>query len=127
MLTELYATGLIRGGLSIVEMEGTITPKWAKVLGLGKAETDQLSRAMKSARQQLGPHELANSRAEMLPDGRMVITVQPFAEGAEIYDELLGAFRDVLGPERFQVFGAFGLEHLEDNLNQLGIGKRVSR
>lgn len=125
VLTALHGSGLIRGGLSIVETEGTIQPKWAKVLGLDQPETDRLNRAVAVARGQLGRHDLANSRAEILPDGRVVITVLPFAEGAAIYDEMLGAFRDVLGPERFQVFAAFGLEPLEDTLNQLGVGKRV--
>jgi RNA polymerase sigma factor (sigma-70 family) len=125
VLTDLHGSGLIRGGISIVEVEGTIEPKWANVLGLDQRETDRLNRAVAMARARLGRHELANSRAEVLPDGRVVITVQPFAEGAGIYDELVGAFRDVLGPERFQVFAAFGLEPLEDTLNQLGVGKRV--
>ena len=125
VLTELHGSGLIRGGLNIVEVEGTIEPKWAKVLGLSRPDTDRLNQAVAVAREQLGRHELANSRAEMLPDGRIIITVHPFAEGATIYDEMLGSFRSVLGPERFQVFAAFGLEPLEDNLNQLGVGKRV--
>lgn len=125
VLTELGSSGIIRAGLGIVEVEGTISPLWAEAIGLKPIESARLAAAVATARQQLGRHDLANSGAEIQPDGRLIITVQPYPEGAAIYDELLGTFRATLGPERFQVFARFGLEGLEDNLTQLGLGKKI--
>lgn len=125
VLAQLGSKGIVRTGLSIVEVEGTIEPRWADALGLTAADTGQLAVAIAKARAELGRHDLANSRAELQPDGRLVITVQPYSDGAAIYDELLSTFRGVLGSERFSIFATFGMEHLEDHLHQLGIGKKV--
>lgn len=124
-LVRLQREGIIRSAATMVDVEGRMGENWATVLGLDPAERKQLDAVLSKARTQLGFLELANSQAELLPDGRLSITVRPFTEGAAVHDEIVTTFRSVLGAERYEVFLGFAMKDLEDRFTQLGLGTRV--
>jgi hypothetical protein len=125
MMVDLEKRGLMRRGLGMIEVEGRIQQPWIEVFNLSPAETDAVNGALASARQRIGKLELKYASAKVENPGRLVITVQPFVDGAGVYDELLRSLAQVLGPERYPAFAALGLKEVEDHLNLLGMGTRT--
>lgn len=125
LLADLQRKGVMRTGLSVIEVEGRIQPKWAKLFSLTPAEQTRLTEAIAAARQQMGAKELAYATVKREEAGKLVITVAPFAEGAEIYDRLMETCAQVLGPERYPAFSTLGLKALEDSLRGLGVMKQT--
>jgi hypothetical protein len=125
LMADLQRRGLMRGALTVIEVEGKFQPSWAEIFALTPSEVDRLNRSIAVARQKIGDYEVANATVRTDDKGNIVITVQPFIEGAAIYDELVRTFSEVLGPDRYAAFAALGLKDLEDRLNLLGVGKRT--
>ncbi len=113
-------------------MEGyQLTPAFVKLFDLQPTEVNRLNRVVNEVRSKVEALAVANAQAELSPDGSRLIVQIPSlpAESSALYNEVLQAFNEALGPERsaqFQTlagshldaaFGGFGLDPVKYEIN----------
>ncbi len=100
-----------------------VGPQVIGFFDLTPAETATLNAAVVRAAQRMA--ELADQHASGRVDeatGKLIVDVPAYPEdGGHVFDELLGQFRAVLGPERFAYFDSLFGDNLERNYDGFGI------
>ena len=102
-----------------------LSEDFASLFALTPSERDTLQLALNNARKQIGELAVANASVSRTADGRVVIDVKPFEQGADIYDKLLDVFAQTLGPERNSAFLALGTSEIESEFHQFGGERRI--
>jgi RNA polymerase sigma factor (sigma-70 family) len=126
-LADLHSQGLVRPVRDFVGVEGVLDAQWAEVYGLSPTDVVRLNEVLKSARRKIETLELENASVSKDPNGAVVIHVEPFSEGAPIYDRVVSEFESVLGAERYPAFVELGLTQVEQSLRLLGVGRQTFR
>ena len=95
----------------------------AILLGMTPSEYDRLNEALQQTKQhydELAVHAAAN---HVGADGKTLEVTVPSlgADGDSLYTSLLNTFREVLGPERFQVFNAVAGEGFDTSFDRFGL------
>ena len=95
----------------------------AFILGLTPGEIDQLNAALARTKRDLDDLALRNATAQTSADGKTLIVTVPSAptESSRIYDELLAALSNVLGPERLQLFKEISGDGFDHSFDQFGL------
>jgi len=100
-----------------------VGPQLVGFFDLTPAETATLNAAVARAAQRMA--ELSHLHASGKVDettGKLIVDVAAFPEeGGRVYDELLGQFRSVLGPERFAYFGTFFGDNFDRSYDSFGL------
>jgi len=116
----LRNVGMLATGTALVA--DRVGPQLIGFFDLTPAETATLNAAVARAAQRIA--ELSDLHASCKVDetkGRLVVDVPAFPdEGGRVYDELVGQFRSVLGPERFAYFNALFGESFDQNYDGFG-------
>lgn len=102
-----------------------LDPVFVRFFNLTPAEAGRLAGSIKLAQAQYDSMVDAAATGGVSDDGKtLTVTVPSFpAEGGAIHDELLGAFEQVLGPDRFALFNVVTRDQFEQSFNQFGLGK----
>lgn len=116
----LRNAGMLTTGTALVS--DRVGPQLIGFFDLTPAETATLNAAVARAAQRIA--ELSDLHASCKVDetkGRLVVDVPAFPdEGGRVYDELLGQFRSVLGPERFAYFGTLFGDSFDQSFDSFG-------
>ncbi len=116
----LRKAGMVATGMALVS--DRVGPQLIGFFDLTPAETATLNAAVARAAQRIA--ELADLHASGKVDattGKLIVEVAAFPdEGGHVYDELLGQFRSVLGPERFAYFGTLFGDSFDQNFEGFG-------
>jgi hypothetical protein len=109
------------GSVDVFQLDH-LNPSFVDAYGLNPDEIRSLEGAVKAAKDRLAAIAIASAQQVSAPgDAKLVITVAPNpAEGGPVYDKLLGAFSQVMGPERMDAFnqlsaGSFDGSSLDDS------------
>lgn len=112
---------MISSGVALAANQ--VGPQVIGFFDLTPAETATLNAAVARAAQRMA--ELADQHASGRVDEatrKLIVEVPAYPEdGGRVYDELLGQFRAVLGPERFTYFDPLFGDNLERNYDGFGI------
>jgi len=116
----LRKAGMVATGMALVS--DRVGPQLIGFFDLTPAETATLNAAVARAAQRIA--ELSDLHASGKVDattGKLIVEVAAFPdEGGHVYDELLGQFRSVLGPERFTYFDTIFGDGFDQNYDGFG-------
>lgn len=116
----LRKAGMVATGMALVSDQ--VGPQMIGFFDLTPAETATLDAAVARAAKRMA--ELADLHASGKEDettGKLIVDVAAFPdEGGRVYDELLGQFRLVLGPERFAYFGTLFGDSFDQSYDGFG-------
>ena len=105
--------------------QNRVNPHFAQFFELTPDETNRLSAAVAQAAQRM--EDLADLHAVGNLDaaaGKLTVNVTAFpAEGGIVYNELLGQFQTVLGPERFAYFNIFFGDTFDQSFDGFGLNQ----
>jgi hypothetical protein len=105
--------------------DGKLTDTMGTLFGLNGSERVSLQFALDDACQRLGKLERENAAVTRGDDGSVIIAIEPFAtSGGAVYDDLMRAFAQTLGAERYAAFARLGAEQVERALGDLGAAVR---
>ena len=122
--TDLKKQNLVMvGGPLVFPHDGKITETFVKLFGLSPQEKATLQESIDAGRRRIEALALANTTAEV-GKNNVVVATKPFEGGAEIYDAVLDAFAQTLGPERNAAFLAMGADQLGGAFGQFGAEER---
>ena len=95
----------------------------AMELGLAPAEVEQLNAALRRTQRDLDELALRTATAQTSADGKKLTVMVPSspAESSRIYDELLAAVTNVLGPERLKLFREISGDGFDRSFDQFGL------
>lgn len=126
VLVEFQQEKMVRPALTFFDREGKLNDSFASLFALTPDERARLERSVQDARQKLAELEHSNSKLSRDEKGNFVVAVQPFpAEGGKVYDEVMQAFSNVLGPDRNDAFRKIGAEQFEITLGRFGAAERT--
>jgi hypothetical protein len=121
MLRDLKKRQLATIRLPVVYNNGKLSDGFAELFALAPSEVEALKSGIAEAHSEIG--RLSQSHASITQQGNsVVVTVQPFEGGADVYDRLMDSFERTLGPDRYaalielhtdelpRVFSGFGAE-----------------
>lgn len=116
----LRKAGMVATGMALVS--DRVGQQLIGFFDLTPAETATLNVAVARAAQRIA--ELADLHASGKVDattGKLIVEVAAFPdEGGHVYDELLGQFRSVLGPERFAYFDTLFGDSFDQSFDSFG-------
>jgi RNA polymerase sigma factor (sigma-70 family) len=119
-MADLQKRGVLNAKMTLVSPTGGIAKDFVDLFGLTPAEQAALQQALDRARAQLANLQLANATLSRNDQGQYVIAVKPFTEGSGIYDQVLDAFGNTLGPDRNAAFLTLEADQLEKVLGHFG-------
>jgi len=126
VLVEFQKGKMVRPSLTFFDRQGRLNDSFASLFALTPAERARLEESVHDARQKLAKLEHSNSKVSRDEKGNFVVAVQPFpAEGGKVYDEVMQAFSNVLGPDRNDAFRTIGAEQFEITLGRFGAAERT--
>jgi hypothetical protein len=125
-LAALKKKKLADSHVAVLAASGEIDSAFAALFELKPAERDVLQRTVTQSKEELAELERQHATVSRDPDGKVTIVVPAFAaEGGNVYDEMMGAFRQTLGPDRYAAFVTLGAEQLEKALANFGAQERT--
>jgi RNA polymerase sigma factor (sigma-70 family) len=119
-MADLQKRGVLNAKMTLVSKTGQLGNDFVDLFGLTPTEQATLQQALDRARVQLANLQLANATLSRNDKGGYVIAVQPFTEGLGIYDQVLDAFSNTLGPDRNAAFLTLEADQLEKVLGHFG-------
>jgi RNA polymerase sigma factor (sigma-70 family) len=126
VLADLQQRKLIKPGLTFFDRQGKLDWSFVDLFALTPAEQGQLQQAIDGVREKLANLERENAKITREADGNITVAVQPFpVEGGKVYDEMIQAFAEVLGPERNEAYHKIGAEQFEKSLGRFGAAERT--
>jgi hypothetical protein len=126
VLVEFQQGKMVRPSLTFFDRQGKLNDSFASLFALTPVERARLEESILEARQKLAKLEHSNSTISRDEKGSFVVAVQPFpAEGGKVYDEVMQAFSNVLGPDRNDAFRKIGAEQFEITLGRFGAAERT--
>jgi hypothetical protein len=119
-LVDLQKRKLLDSHMTFVNPAGRLSESFVELFGPTEQEQATLQQTLDRAREQLTNLQIANATVSRNDKGEYIISVKPFAEGSAVYDQLLDAFSQTLGPDRNAAFLALGANQLEQTLGHFG-------
>lgn len=105
---------------------GALSPAFAELFALTPPERAALQSAVDRARERMASLELENAAVERATNGDVVITMRPFPQaGGAVYDEMIKAFAETLGPDRQSAFLTLAAKEVEKSLGWFGTAERA--
>ena len=105
---------------------GALSPAFAELFALTPPERAALQSAVDRARERMASLELENAAVERATNGDVVITMRPFPQaGGAVYDEMIKAFAETLGPDRQSAFLSLAAKEVEKSLGWFGTAERA--
>jgi hypothetical protein len=124
-LSDVQKRRLGRVHVAFIDHTGKVGTGFAELFNLTPAERETLQQAMDRARQRLDEAALINAKVSRGDGGSVIIEVPPLTAGADVYDAVMDAFAQTLGPERNTAFSEFGAPwQVEHALNSFGVEQR---
>ena len=81
--------------------DGKLSQQFIDFFGLTPAQAGELSDLVKKAKDEMLDAEKAQAQVSQTDTGGIVIKIPPITVGPDIYDEVMGGFKTVLGDERY--------------------------
>lgn len=126
VLADMQQRKLLKPVLTILDRKGKLDSSFADLFALNADEQDRLQRAVDTVRQKLADLERANATVTRDDRGNIVVAIPPFpTDGGKVYDEMMRAFAEVLGPERNDAYRTLAAEQLENSLGRFGAAERT--
>lgn len=123
MLAEAQKEKTAQVRVTLTSREGKLLEGFTKLFGVTEAEKETLQRALDQGRQKIEQLTAANASVTEA-DGAVVVAVRAF-DGGEVYDGLMDAFAQTLGPERNAAFVALQSDQLGSAFNSFGAEQRT--
>lgn len=101
-------------------MDGTLSREFIDFFELTPAEAGRLTDLIQATRAEMWNAAKAQAMVSQTDTGGVVIKIPPIAEGADIYDKVMGSFQAVLGDERYNDMVFFNNGQLENLFNEFG-------
>ncbi len=120
---KLHREKLIALRFSILKPDGTISRQFATLFALSDAEHDELRESVTRARARLDELRAMHTTSGVR-DGALVISVEPFDGGADVYDDVMDSFARILGPQRNAAFVAVQDGQLSSFFSSFGAERR---
>ncbi len=108
----------------LVTPAGKLSPSFARLFGLTTAEANTLQQTLDHARGAADVLAVANSTVQQEGD-TLVVRVRAFEGGADIYDQVMDRFAQVLGSERNAIFMELATDQLAAGLHGFGAETRT--
>jgi hypothetical protein len=127
LLAEATKRGIVRTPVyfSSYGQFDRLSVTFIKTFGLTSQEVSLLKSHMADAQAKIESLVVSYATAARQESGSFVITVQPMAEGANVHDALLAAYRQTLGDERYQYFLQLAGDQFEQSLGYFGAQART--
>jgi hypothetical protein len=99
IVSEIQKQKLASVRLPVLGRDGTLTNEFARLFDLSAQERSTLQQAVENARQKIDTLAMASATVAQEGDA-LVARLKPFEGGADVYDSVMDAFAQTLGPER---------------------------
>lgn len=115
---------MINVPITVNEREAKLSDSFVRLFGVSDAERQTLDAALARARHDMD--ELATTNVAVKQDSdSLAIVMKPFEGGADVYDRLMDAFAQTLGPDRNAAFVALQSEQLARTFDGFGAEERT--
>lgn len=128
LLAEATKRGLVAPA-RYFSPSGPFVPQepFVKAFALKPEEVATLKAHMAQAQSKINALTVANATAAKGEDGNLIITIKPSPDGTSVYNSLLEAYRETLGPERYTYFAQLAGDQFEQSLGYFGAqGKTIT-
>jgi hypothetical protein len=119
ILAEAQKAKTVSIRMSVIGRDGNLADGFVKLFGLSDLEQQTLKGALDQARRQID--QLSSSNTTVKQEGNaLVVAISPFDGGGDVYDNLMDAFAQTLGPERNAAFVALQTDQFTSVFNSFG-------